>query len=184
MELQFNKQKGVVLVTTLVLLVCMTMLGVTGIQRTTDDLSMAGNQREIGLMFQAAEMGLAQAEMFIVSQVTNGVYSNPNKGLYTVPSDDTVYSRNYYDDDEWTYQSTVANTTLKEKMDLADDPRFMIEYLGDRMQNPLASINVGGGYGGEQTGENVSMYRATARGAGLSGLSFRYVQSHYGREAP
>ena len=178
------KQQGVVLVTSLVLLVCLTMLGVTGIQRTTDDLAMAGNQREIGLMFQSAEMGLSQAEIFIVSQISNGVYDNASEGLYTVPGDETAYSRDYYEPDNWEFNSTVANTALKAEMDLADDPRYMIEYLGDRRQNPLASINVGGGYGSEQTGEIVSMYRATARGAGMTGLSFRYIQSYYGREAP
>ena len=182
-ELRF-KQQGIALVTSLIFLVCLTMLGLSGIQRTTDDLSMAGNQREIGLMFQSAEMGLTQAEIFIASQISNGIYDNASEGLFTIPRDETAYSRDYFDPDDWEFQSTVANTTLKIEMGLADDPRYMVEYLGDRRQNPLASINIGGGYGGGQTGDIVSMYRATARGAGMSGLSFRYVQSYYGKDAP
>ena len=61
--------------------------------------------------------------------------------------------------------------------------RYMIEYLGDRSQNPLAAINIGG-YGTQQTGDTVSIYRSTARGAGLTGNSFRYVQSYFGKDKP
>ena len=50
----------------------------------------------------------------------------------------------------------------------------MIEYVGDREQNPLASSNIGT-YGTQQTGDVVSIYRSTSRGAGLTGNSFRYV---------
>ncbi len=60
-----NKQQGVALVISLIILVSLTMLGLTSIQRTTTDLAMAGNQREIGLMFQAAEAGLSAAHGFI-----------------------------------------------------------------------------------------------------------------------
>ena len=59
----------------------------------------------------------------------------------------------------------------------------MIEYLGDRSQNALAGVNIGG-YGTQQTGEIVSIYRSTARGVGLTGNSVRYVQSYFGKEAP
>ena len=179
-----SKQQGIALVTSLIFLVCLSMLGVTAIQRATADLSMAGNQREIGLMFQSAEMGLAQSEAFIVSQVSNAVYDNPEQGLYIVPDDGSEYSRDYYSAADWESKSTVANTALKTALSLADDPRYMIEYLGDRLQNPLAAVNTGGGYGGELTGDIVSIYRATARGAGMTGSSFRYVQSYYGRNAP
>ena len=184
MKIQHTRQQGVALVTSLILLVGLSMLGITSMQRATSDLAMAGNQRETALMFQSAEMGLAQAEQFIVSQVSNTVYNQPGKGLYTVPDDATAYSRDYYDANGWTSQSTIANTALKSELDLADDPRYIIEYVGDRRQNPRVAFNMGGGYGDIQTGEVVSIYRATARGAGLAGSSYRFVQSYYGIDAP
>ena len=174
------KQQGVALVVSLIILVSLTMLGLTAIQRTTTDLSMAGNQREIGLMFQASEIGLIQAEDFIEASNTNVDFDDTSKGLYTVLANDPNYSGpSYFDASTWTNNSQTATTSL----DAYEQPRYMIEYLGDRLQNALASVNIGG-YGTQQTGDIVSIYRSTARGVGLTGNSFRYVQSYFGKEAP
>jgi len=179
-----QKQQGVALVVSLIILVSLTMLGLTSIQRTTTDLAMAGNQRETGLMFQAAEIGLDTAEDFIEDSNTNSDFANtaPNNalGLYTVMADNPAWQTpNYYSDTTWTTASQTATTSL----DAYEQPRYMIEYLGDRSQNPLASINIGG-YGTQQTGKIVSMYRSTTRGGGLTGNSFRYVQSYFGKDKP
>ena len=175
-----HKQQGVALVVSLIILVSLTMLGLTSIQRTTTDLAMAGNQREIGLMFQAAEVGLVSAENFISNSNSNGDFDNPSGGMHTVRADDPgYYSPDYFDDSTWTTSSRTAATTLN----AYEQPRFMIEYLGDRSQNPLAGVNIGG-YGTQQTGEVVSIYRSTSRGVGLTGNSFRFVQSYFGKERP
>ena len=175
-----QKQRGVTLIVSLILLVSLTMLGVTSIQRTTTDLAMAGNQRETGLMFQAAEVGLVSAEDFIEASNTNVDYDNSGLGLHTLLSSDTsYYSPDYFDNNSWTTSSQQATTSL----DAYEQPRYMIEYLGDRSQNALAVVNVGG-YGTQQTGDVVSIYRSTSRGVGLTGNSFRYVQSYFGKDAP
>ncbi len=180
MTSRIQQQRGVALVVSLIILISLTMLGLTAIQRTTTDLSMAGNQRETGLMFQAAEVGLISAENFIDDSTTNVDFDDPDSGLHTiVPGTDWGYS-NYFAQSIWETESQVAATSLN----AYEQPRFMIEYLGDRSQNPLASINIGGGYGSQQTGEIVSIYRSTARGVGLTGNSARLVQSYFGKEAP
>ncbi len=176
-----NKQHGVALVVSLIILVSLTMLGLTAIQRTTTDLSMAGNLRETGLMFQSAEVGLIAAEGYIGGSTTNADYNDINSGLYTVDASNAAYSGpNYFNGTTWTTSSQTAATTLN----AFEQPRYMIEYLGDRLENPLAAVNVGGGYGAQQTGDIVSIYRSTARGAGLTGNSFRFVQSYLGQNAP
>ena len=91
MTASFQQQRGVALVVSLIILVSLTMLGLTAIQRTTTDLSMAGNQREIGLMFQAAEMGLVSAEDFIENSTTNADFDAPASGLHTVLANDPSY---------------------------------------------------------------------------------------------
>ena len=173
-------QTGVALVVSMILLVSLTMLGLTSIQRTTSDLAMAGNQRETGLMFQSAEVGLVTAEDFVEASTTNADFNNAALGLYTVDEDNTSYfSPDYFDATAWSTASQSATTTLSGY----EQPRYMIEYLGDRSQNPLASINVGG-YGTLQTGQIVSIYRSTSRGVGLTGNSYRYVQAYFGKDAP
>ena len=175
-----NRQQGVALVVSLIILISLTMIGLTSIQRTTVDLAMAGNQRETGLMFQAAEVGLVTAENFIAASTTNADFDNPALGLYEVRANDPDYfGPNYFDPGAWTASSQQAATSLN----AIEQPRFMIEYLGDRSQNPLAAINIGG-YGTQQTGTISSIYRSTSRGACLTGNSFRYVQSYFGKEAP
>jgi len=181
---RIRSQQGVALVVSLIILVSLTMLGLTSIQRTTSDLAMAGNQRETGLMFQSAEIGLITAENFIGNSNTNADFGNSaaNKalGLHTVMATDTAYfTPNYFDQTTWENESTTAATSL----DAYEQPRYMIEYLGDRSQNPLAAINIGG-YGTQQTGDTVSIYRSTSRGVGLTGNSFRYIQAYLGKDKP
>ncbi len=182
-----NRQQGVALVVSLVILVSLTLLGITAIQRTTTDLAMAGNQRETGLMFQAAEAGLVAAEVYIDASTTNNDFTDSSAGLHTVDADDTTYfSPNYFEDDTWTNSATKANTSLVSTFGVKEEPRYIIEYLGDRYQDPhSASLSSSfSGYGGPSSGMIVSIYRATARGVGLTGNSYRYVQSYKGKEAP
>lgn len=175
-----KQQRGVALIVSLIILISLTMLGLTAIQRTTVDLAMAGNQREIGLMFQSAELGLVAAENFIEASSTNADFDDASLGLYTVPAQDTTYrSLDYFDAAGWLASSQTAATSLA----AYEQPRYMIEYLGDRSQNPMAMISIGS-YGTQQTGDVVSIYRSTARGAGLTGNSYRYVQSYYGKDKP
>ena len=180
MNYAIKKQQGVALVVSMIILISLTMLGLTAIQRSTIDLAMAGNQREVGLMFQSAEVGLVKAEDFVEASTTNADFDDTSLGLYTVAASDPNYSSpDYFAGATWTASSQVAATSL----DAYEQPRYMIEYLGDRSQNPLAAINIGG-YGTQQTGDIVSIYRSTSRGAGLTGNSFRYVQSYYGKDKP
>jgi len=169
------------LVVSLIILVSLTMLGLTSIQRTTTDLAMAGNQRETGLMFQAAEVGLTNAEDYIETSISNADFENttPNLtlGRSTVQADNTAYSGPNY------FTGWASSTELTTSLDANAQPRYMIEYLGDRSQNPLASVNIGG-YGTQQTGKIVSIYRPTSRGEGLTGNSFRHIQAYFGKDKP
>ena len=177
-----QKQRGVALVISLIILVSLTMLGLTSIQRTTTDLSMAGNQRETGLMFQSAEIGLVGAENLIDQSTSNGDFNDQN-GLFSVQANNPAYNApKYFLDTTWLPNvSQQAGTSLVNDFGIDAEPRFLVEYLGDRKQNPLAAINIGG-YGSQQPGDIVSIYRSTARGVGMTGNSFRFVQSYYGKK--
>ena len=179
-----HRQSGVTLVFSLVILMTLTMLGVTSIQSTQTELAMAGNQRESSLMFQAAEMGLVVAEGFIETSNSNGDFTDAAGGLYSVDAKDTTYSGpRYFATNTWE-KTGMAAREAGVGVYSKTKPRFIIEYLGDRKQNPLAAINTGGGYSNPQLGTEVSIYRSTSRGVGLTGNSFRYVQSYYGKDTP
>ncbi|MFK5947321.1 MAG: PilX N-terminal domain-containing pilus assembly protein, partial [Methylococcales bacterium] len=50
-----NKQTGVVLVVSLIMLLLLTLIGITGTQVTSLEEKMAGNARDQNIAFQAAE---------------------------------------------------------------------------------------------------------------------------------
>jgi len=65
-------QRGAVLVISLLFLVILTILGVTAMTTTTFEERMAGNTRDVGLAFQAAEAALRDARRDI-----NGIVVPP-----------------------------------------------------------------------------------------------------------
>ena len=171
-----TKQQGITLVFSLVILVTLTLLGITSMQSTQTELAMAGNQRETTLMFQTAELGLRSAEAYIRSSTSNGDYNNPALGLSTVNEQVAGFNPNYFALATWGANASQAGGTgLYSEF----RPRYIVEYLGDRKQNPL-DIAIRD-YGSGQKADIVSIYRSTARGSGLTNNSFRYVQSYFGR---
>ena len=169
-----NRQSGMTLVVSLVILISLTILGVTSMQATRTEVSMAGNLRESGFTFNAAEAGLRHAESFINDSASKTVYTDPSIGLYDRLDEDP----NYADILEWTTASQYATTSLPY---VVEQPKFIIKYLGDRSQNEVAAVNIGG-YGSGQPGITVSNFRVTARGTGQTGNAYRFVQSYYGKE--
>ncbi len=168
-----NRQVGVTLVVSLVILIAMTLLGITSIQSTRTEIAMAGNLREAGLTFNAAEAGLRFGEAFVEDSVTKTIYADASIGLYAEWDEDPDYA----DPTTWTASQDAAISLAH----VAEDPKFIIRYLGDRSQNEAASVNLGG-YGAAQPGITVSNFRITARGTGQSGNIRRIVQSYYGKE--
>lgn len=170
---KIKQQSGMTLVVSLIILVALTIIGVTSMQATRTEISMAGNQREAGMTFNAAEAGLRDAEAYIDTSISKAAFSDPTSGLF----DKTDEDPDYMDYTVWT-AAQVAPTTL---YNVAEQPRFIIKYLGDRSQNEVAAVNIGG-YGSSQPGMTVSNFRVTARGAGQTGNTYRIVQSYYGKE--
>jgi type IV pilus assembly protein PilX len=172
-KINHNRQAGVTLVVSLVILVTMTLLGVTSIQSTRTEVAMAGNLREAGLTFNAAEAGLRFGETFVEDSISTAVYADVTIGLYAEADVDPDYA----DYTIWAASQDAAFGLAY----VAEDPKFIIRYLGDRSQNEVAKINIGG-YGTAQPGITVSNFRITARGTGQSGNARRFVQSYYGKE--
>ena len=68
----FN-QRGVALIMSLIILVVLTLLGLTSMQSTRTEIAMAGNMREADIAFQSAEMGLIASEEFIWHKQNNSL---------------------------------------------------------------------------------------------------------------
>jgi type IV pilus assembly protein PilX len=168
-----NDQAGVVLVVSLLILITMTVLGLSTMQSSRTEVSMAGNQRELGITFNAAEAGLSAGEGFIDNSISKTIYNDPAQGLY----DRLDVDPDYQDPATWNDAQTAAIGLPQ----VAEQPSYIIKYLGDRSQNEVAAVNVGG-YGSSQPGMTVSNFRITARAVGQTGRATRQLQTYYGKQ--
>ena len=62
-----TRQRGVALITTLILLVMMTIIAVTAARMAAMEERMAGNTRDRDIALRAAEMGLRDAERYLLN---------------------------------------------------------------------------------------------------------------------
>ncbi len=98
-----RRQRGVVLVTALIVLVIMTILGLASINTTTLQSKMTGNLRETNAAFQAAEAGLQAGLIYIEKNFvppmagSGAVYRGCTVGSSTSTAD-CLYLDNAIDD--------------------------------------------------------------------------------------
>jgi type IV pilus assembly protein PilX len=168
-----NSQSGFTLIMSMIFLLVLTVLGLSATQSTRMEVAMAGNMRDSDISFQAAEAGLSSAEEFIESTVSKTDFNDTN-GLYAAETVDP----DYFDNTSWANVREASGTSLALS---SATPKFIIKYLGDRSQNEVAAVNIGG-YGTAQPGFTVSNFRVTARGFGQTDRANRMIQSYYGKE--
>jgi type IV pilus assembly protein PilX len=162
------RQDGIVLVTSLIILVVMTLFAVTAVRMVSQQERMAGYSYDRGLAFQAAEAALREAEMNIETtkpQPAVGaacalmgaakVQTCPAPAANVTRWTDPAFAG-------WVGATKVGATTL------AVTPEYFVEYLGKTFPcttAPLAPLTC-------------KRYRVTAR-AGDAGRAKVMVQSMY-----
>lgn len=183
------REKGVVLAVGLLILVVMTLIGVTAMSTTGLENKMAGNLKDWDLALQAAEAGLRDAETDIattgrVSGKTNAVdncatlLSSPTEqdGQCTSPSGAAT---NIWQTIDWTDSATPVKYVKYGRWTLAVGytpsegyatlPRYIIEPVDDlgRPGDPVDFPH------------KVKTFRVTAVGYGGSTLASVMLQSTY-----
>ena len=168
-----RKERGAVLIVSLIFLLLMTLLGVTAMRMTMMQERMAGNLREAALTFQAAEVGLSTAE----NQLQQGI--EPQNMVLEGDIDP-----NYLTNTTWDNAALYTEAQLTVSLaNIATNPRYIVKFLGtwDPDKN-VSSLDPGfSGYGLTSNAITVAYYRITARGYGQTGNTFRTVQSFFGR---
>ena len=157
-----NRQTGVVLVVSLVMLLLLTLIGLTGTQVTSLEERMASNSRDQNMAFQAAESTLLAAEQFVLAAPNTAVFYNGASGLLnfppTFPTVDTQPEPDFFAANTWVDATSTsaagygANFVNNSGIAIVD-PRYIIK----RIDN-----NPGSGAGPE------TIFRITARAVGLN----------------
>jgi len=172
-HLQFpSRQRGTVLVVALLMLLVMTVLGITAMQMSRSQERMAGNSRDINLAFQGAEAGLRDSEELLRVRVARPTTCSSapcdiwTKGLFPTDLRDQTAAW-------WTARAReygVAGT--HEVSDVTRDPLEVIEDLGFVPD----SLTVGHG-----PPEGRNFYRVTANSTGASDTAQAVVESTYSK---
>lgn len=157
-----HRQSGAVLIIGLILLVVLAMIGMTGMQTTTQQERMAGNMRDRNIGFQSAESALRIGEL----QVENGVAIPLGSGFYDstegvpAPSPDVLAQ-----DSAWTAGNSVVLAAVTGSH---EPPAYKIE------RRPPIPLNLGAGEARTQ-----EVFTVTARGVGASEAAVVVLQSSY-----
>ena len=154
-------QSGVALIVSLMLLIVITLLGISGMRTTTLEEKMAGNMRDMQLAFNAAETALREGEE-ILRQPTLPPFNDTN-GYY---QPDTLLWQTV-DWDPANNQVIAANTSIPS---VYQQPSFYIEEMPASGGSSEAGVAL-----------TTGTYRVTARGTGGSPTSLVVLQVTFRR---
>lgn len=174
-----KKQFGAALIVSLVVLIVMTIIGVTAIRTSSLEEKMAANTRDREIAFQATELALRSGEAWIASQIDEITPSDTGAGNIWIPDSmdpNDANATNWWEEVNvawWNANGIQVDADIVFGTD-GDDititkPRYVIEY----QQFVTDDLSVG-------TGSTLSgrhFYRITARGTGGSEQSRILLQS-------
>lgn len=165
------KQTGAVLIVSLMLLIIMTMIGVTSMRTTVMEEKMAGNTRDSTLAFHAAESALLDGENFLQNTINAlaVAFAGNQLGLYALGTDPDLFNAA-----TWANSRAIATPYA----DVASQPRYIIELTG-QMEGE-------GSLGSFEFNDNSNMgipytFRVTARGSGGTDNAVVLLQSNFVR---
>jgi type IV pilus assembly protein PilX len=173
MNLHYQKQTGVALVISLIMLVLLTIIGMTGMQVTGLEEKMSGNNKEHNVAFQTAEVTLRDAEAYLESLATLNDFDDSQAGFISEATADP----DYYADSTWNATNSATGTTVS---GVATTPRYIIKHVGaqgDSINEGLVITGVGEGLAGSA----VTIFRVTSSSTGNTGISRVILQSYYGK---
>ena len=190
-----NKQQGVVLVVALVMLLIMTVAGVTTMTGATLQERIAGNQRQQLVARTNVDLVLRQAEAFLEGlhggngrfntvQLANAFAAN-NDGLYTEINLGGIVQQLGFDrvvDTGWNDNNSV-------RVPVAPGPlvgRYIIQYIGSGVFTDLPGDGYGDGnnYENPPAADKRKVFRITVMGVGNDANVISIVESYFFEGAP
>ena len=166
------RERGAVLVVALLMLLVMTVLGVTAMQMSRVEERMAGNSRDINLAFQGAEAGLRDAEERLRVRTT------PPSLCNAAPCE--IFDRNILPTDMrstndawWTANGREYGVAATQEVtDSTRDPLVVSEELA----NEPDSLTIG-----HAPVPGRVFYRVTASSTGATSTAVAIVESTYAK---
>jgi len=167
------RQDGSVLLISLVMLLILTIVGISAMRNTTLEEKMAGNMRDKGLSFQAAEATLRAAEKYIEDNIVSTVAfdTDGSDGLYD-KTDMYIWKNINWDGDD-----SLENSDFDSDYNVAEPPRFIVQHIAS-IAGDENSLNLGN-YGQNTGACDQELFLVTARATGGSGGAPVLLQTTY-----
>ena len=172
------RQSGAALITSLLLLLVLTVLGVVMMQTSRMQERMAGNTRDLNLALQGAEGALRYGEAVIAAAPTAPFASTApctvcQLGALPVAMYDLTQFNWLTDPSAQTYGHaagvTQTNLTQANGVGLLNNPKYTVEYV-NRVRDDLSPNS-----------DAINYYEVTSYSSGASGSAHVVLQSTYGR---
>lgn len=172
-----SRQRGVVLVITLILLLVLTLVGLAATTSTSLEERMTANQRDTQVAFQAAEAALRSGESTLQNAAagpfnnSGGMFDSTTAATLTPPITDFVA---YATDSAtvWDNNNSMAYAGTLDPAP-ASVPRFFI------VQTTMVANATGSSLAADQPLTSAPIFQIFARGVGLSGKTTVVLESSY-----
>lgn len=168
-----SRQRGAVLIVSLIVLLVVTMIAVSSMRGTVLEEKMAGNTRDRNVAFQTAESAIREAETFIEGVVSLGNFAGAG-GLFgeTDPMPD------YRDPNTWV--DATRHVMSAQTYGSYNAPQFFIKHR-TTVTGTEGAMNMSG-YGDNKGTGDVSVFVITGRATGGGADSAEVIlRSQYGR---
>ncbi len=162
-----TRQKGAVLIVSLIILLIMTFIGLAGMEMTGMEEKMAGNMRDRNMAFQAAEATLLEGEQFVETQSPMPLFDG-NNGLYPLLSN----GKKRWDEVDWSANSDIRSYAGQGLGELSAAPAYIVEELHSASSDDNLDP-------GEVVEDDRFYYRVTARAAGQTNAAEVMLQTIY-----
>jgi type IV pilus assembly protein PilX len=179
-----KKQQGIVLIISMIMLLMMTLLGVTAMKTSLMEEKMAGNTRDATLAFHAAETALRDTEVWLTNQGAQPQATGNNSNRVWTKNSMDPYSANavswwqeidgnnkinqtWWQTHAFEYVAPMVNGVIPSLANVSSPPRSIIEEKQTVMDTEgMAEASTARIY-----------YQVTARGTGGSDQARSLVQS-------
>jgi type IV pilus assembly protein PilX len=173
-----RQQRGAILVTSLLLLVVLTVLGVAMMRMTALQERMAGNARDVNVALQAAEAALREGEATLAPSV---MVSRPvpqaAAGCVICQADFLPVAMQDTAQFNWSTAQEYGTAGTQDVAGVSEDPRYVISSIGFVPD----SLNMGQNTSGNVVGGGRHFYQITARSTGASGQANVVLQTTFPR---
>lgn len=167
-----RKQSGAVLVISLIILIMLTVLVLSGTQSTIMQEKMTSAIRDSHISLEIAESGVRDAEQMIEG-LTGVANFNDTSGKYSENGGPV----DLFDEDIWAANLTsTAATSVSGHV-----ANYFVEYVGLlSFDEDLGALNMTG-YGETTGGGDIHGFKIVSRSTGRDGNTERIIVSYYGK---